>query len=293
MRGLIFGDVSTWNIDNFKVSNINNSIFKKIKKADFVIYNLEGPIRLENKKYKELEIRRNPIKNILIKIILSINNRVSGMDQKIAFSNLKILDLLKINKNTIVTLANNHVKDLGIEGFSDTLKLLDKNKINFLGAGFNLGDANKELNINNEYTTINYNYVAASKKGIYLGIHNAQKRDYGGAYLSFEKIKRKVADIKKHKKKSILILHMGKELTSGENLGIDFEKIKSINANITIIHHPHAYVKTEYEKENIFILGDFVFKSNHLPSNRQSAFLGISGNAKLSKFKIDKAYNYE
>ena len=103
---------------------INKEILKKIKDADYVIYNLEGPIALDNKKYF-LQIRTNKIKNFLFKLLMSITNNI----QPIVSSNISILDLLKINKNTLVTLANNHVKDLGLNGFNDTIKLLETNEI--------------------------------------------------------------------------------------------------------------------------------------------------------------------
>ncbi len=41
----------------------------------------------------------------------------------------------------IVSLANNHVYDYGIEGFEDTLKYLDEANIPRVGAGMNLGEA--------------------------------------------------------------------------------------------------------------------------------------------------------
>lgn len=51
------------------------------------------------------------------------------------------LSLYKYMGVDIVSLANNHVYDYGIEGFEDTLKYLDEAGIPRVGAGMNLGEA--------------------------------------------------------------------------------------------------------------------------------------------------------
>ena len=57
---------------------------------------------------------------------------------------------------------------------------------------------------------------------------------------------------------------------------VELEEIKKLNADITVIHHPHTYIKTEYEKDNIYILGDFLFyRPEKFDINRQTAVLEI------------------
>ena len=43
----------------------------------------------------------------------------------------------------VVSLANNHVFDLGVEGLENTIKLLKENGIQYCGAGMNLKEASR------------------------------------------------------------------------------------------------------------------------------------------------------
>lgn len=286
MKILIFGDTSNWNIPDFSVSNINSEIVNKIKKADYVIYNLEGPIKINNKRYN-LQLRENKIKDYFLKLLL----KITGKEQPIVSSNKRILKLLKLNPNTTVSLANNHIKDLGVEGFKDTIKLLEENNIKYLGAGLSNKEASKDILIKN-IVIINCNFVSSEKKGIKWKIYNANK-DYGASYQNYEELRKKVNYYKKNKKQVILIIHGGKEMPT-KSLGINLENIKSIGANISIVHHFHKYIKTNYEKYNIYCIGDFIFsRPELLPEERNSCFLYINqNNVKLIKFKNNEVYNY-
>ena len=43
----------------------------------------------------------------------------------------------------MLIIANNHILDYGSEGLRDTVKVLDNQSINHIGAGNNLSDASK------------------------------------------------------------------------------------------------------------------------------------------------------
>lgn len=160
MKIFIAGDISNWNIDNFSIKKISKKFINYIKEADICIFNLEGPIKTK-KNDGDIEYRSNKLVNFFLKTAV----RLSGKKQPQVFSNQKIIDLLKINKNTIVTLANNHIKDLGKRGFLETIKIINKNKIKFLGAGENIKEANKILRIK-KIAIINTCWVA-TKKGFF------------------------------------------------------------------------------------------------------------------------------
>ncbi len=277
---LITGDISTWNIDDFSINKIDNEILDIIKDADFFISNLEGPILYKNVKYK-LEIRTNSIINFFYKMLLKLTGKI----QPFVYSNKNILNLLKVNKNTLITLANNHIKDGGKEGFLQTLNILEKNEINYIGAEYNREEANHIFNINDEICVINVNLISAKKYHIPFFIYNSTSKDYGASYLDFKQINDKVLHLQSLDKKVILILHTGNEISSSnDELSVDFRKIKEIGANYTIIHHPHKYVKTEFEQDNIYVLGDFIFnRPGYFKSERETAIL----NLKISKDNID------
>ncbi len=288
MNLLVFGDTSTWNISNFSIKKINKDIKESINLADFVIYNLEGPIKLENKKYK-FEIRKNKVMNFILKLLLKLSKK----EQPIVNSNKNIIELFKMNRNSIVTLANNHIKDLGIDGYKETIKILKENKIKYIGAGKNNKEASNDVIIRGN-AIINCNFVGSKKNNIEFKIYNATKDSFGSSYQTVSDLKSKIKKYKKKNIKSILIIHGGKEMPKNNNLGINLKEIKSINADYTIIHHFHKYIKTIYEKNKIYCIGDFIFRRpKKLPTSRKTAFIKITDNSvKIEKYNnMTEIYN--
>ncbi len=272
MNILIFGDTSGWNISSFSLSKINPKLLEKIRKASHVIYNLEGPIRKKNKSYN-LNLRSNTIQDAFLKSLL----RITGRNQPIVSSDNGILGLLRLNKNTIVTLANNHIKDLGYEGYRDTIGILKENGIRFIGAGENNNEASKDIIIDN-YALVNCNSVGSEKFGIKFRIYNATKNDYGASYQKYAELKTKIARYREEGKKIILIMHSGKEMPEDEqSAGINLEMIQSLDADYTVIHHFHRYLKTTYEKDNIFCIGNLIFhRPGKFQKKRNTCFIQVS-----------------
>lgn len=131
-----------------------------------------------------------------------------------------------------------------------------------------------------------------------LFLYNARKNDYGASYLNYNDLK-KIIKKKKEGKTIILIIHGGKELAkSSKELRIDIEKLNSMGASLIVIHHPHTYLKTKFEKDNIFVIGYFIFNyKDHLPPNRKSATIlakvkNNTPSANLIKFKNNEIYDY-
>jgi hypothetical protein len=301
MKILITGDVSTWNIKDFSVNKINPKFIEKIKKADYVIYNLEGPIAHSNSFASEnkLQFRENFFSNTFYSILNKFNMLIRKKPQYTVYSNKKIISLLKLNRNTLVTLANNHIKDLGKKGFEYTSKELEENNIEFIGAGKN----NKQVKNFYEFKDIifiNINLIGAYKYKFPLKLYSATKDSFGSAYIDFKKLKQDIKRLRKKDKKIVLIIHGGKELPKSiKELNLNFDLIKNLKADITIIHHPHIYVKTKYEKDNIFVLGDFIFNptSKNILPDRESGILEADlrnkkVNCKLIKFNANEVYGY-
>jgi poly-gamma-glutamate synthesis protein (capsule biosynthesis protein) len=206
-----------------------------------------------------------------------LNSKLLNKKQRYVYSTKDILPLLKLNTNTLVTLANNHIKDYGKKAFKNTLSVLSNNNIAYIGAGFNLHEC-QDYGFN-DIVIININWVGVSKFGIPLHLYSATKNSFGANYIAYEKLLQKIKNYKKKNKKVVLIIHGGKELAKNEaQLGLDFEKVRLLNSDVTIIHHPHVYVQNKYEKNNIYVLGDFIFKSvnNRLGNRRGSALLKVT-----------------
>ncbi|MBD3249156.1 hypothetical protein GF336_03865 [Candidatus Woesearchaeota archaeon] len=282
MNILIFGDTSDWNIRDFSFEKINPKILAKIKKADYVIYNLEGLIRKKNKSYN-LALRSNTVKNIFLKSLL----KITGKEQPIVSSDADIISLLRLNKNTIVTLANNHIKDLGYKGYKNTVDILDQNKIQYIGAGENNRKASEDV-ILDDHALINCNFVGSEKFGIKFRLYNATRKDYGASYQTYERLRLKIRGYHAKGKKVILIMHSGKEMPDNEkDMRIDLKKIRSLDADYTVLHHFHRYISTSYEKDNIFCIGNFIFhRPGKLKDSRNDCFIGISDKG-CSKYFID------
>lgn len=292
MKILITGDISNRNIKNFSLENINPKYLDLIKQQDFVVYNLEGPIIDPSKDIRNLQFRENKFLNFLITSLNTLNAKLYNKKQRYVYSTKEILPLLKLNENTLVTLANNHIKDYGKKAFENTLDVLKNNNIDYIGAGFNLREC-QDYEFNNA-VFINVNWVGTSKFGIPLHLYSATKNSFGANFIPYDKLSQRIKSYRDKGKKIILIIHGGKELAKNETqLGLDLEKVNQLNSDVTIIHHPHVYVKNKFEKNNIFILGDFIFKTEkgRLYSKRNSALLEINTvenkvSAQLVKFDV-------
>ncbi|MEA2020134.1 MAG: CapA family protein [Patescibacteria group bacterium] len=296
MKILITGDISNRNIENFSVEKVDPKYLNLIKQQDLVIYNLEGPIINPRQYQKNLQFRENKFQNFLITSLNTLSSKIFNKKQRYVYSTEKIIPLLKLNKNTLVTLANNHIKDYGKNAFKNTLKVLGNNNIDYIGVGSNLQEC-KDFEVNS-IVFININLVGVKKLGVPFHLYSATNNGFGANYKTYNKLSQKIKRYKDKDKKVILIIHGGKELAENESqLGLDLEKINQLNADLTVIHHPHVYVKTKYEKNNIYVLGDFIFHSqdNRLKQNRQSALLSVNFEnnkfyPKLNKFKVKEIY---
>ena len=292
---LITGDVSSWNIDDFCVDKITNNVFEKIKESTYFISNLEGPILNSDKKY-EPRYRSNYFLNFFYKSLVNIARK----EQPIVFSDPKIIDLFKISENALITLANNHIKDGGREGIRSTLRYLDDNFINSIGAGCDLVSANNHFLIDDKIVIININLISSRKYNIPFMLYNATKTDFGASYLNFADLKKRIDKERSENRIVILLIHGGNELPKNyEEIGINLELVKSVNADLTVIHHSHLYIKTKYEDDNIFLLGDFIFnRPNYLDSNRETAVLDVkydenNFDLNLMPMKVKEIYNYD
>ena len=75
------------------------------------------------------------------------------------YQSSKVIEVLKKLNVLGVTLANNHIYDYGEEGLIKTIKLLDKNNVKHCGAGRNIKEALKPIEITLNETKIKiYNF---------------------------------------------------------------------------------------------------------------------------------------
>ncbi len=256
----IVGDTSNWNHPDF--SKIKSSTADQIKKSDLFIFNLEGPIY--SKKVKQ---EFTPY-NFFTFLIAKLFNKL----QPIVFSDENLPLQIPVGKINVACLANNHIKDRGLIGFRNTLKVLKKNGFLYVGAGSNIADAKKilKLNINNKkIAIINSNYIGWNFRGLFINIFGAGKDSFGANYLKWSELNEEINILKKDGFYVIAVLHCGQEMKPmSENLK---SKLSEISADATVVHHQH-YLE-EINVKNTYTTGDFIFKARHLPKKRSSKLL--------------------
>lgn len=169
----------------------------------------------------------------------------------------------------IVSLANNHVYDYGIEGFEDTLKYLDDADIPRIGAGMNLGEAAEGY-----YFVVNgvkVGIVAAScaEKVSFTPVATESTPGVMGTYNSAEFIK---AIKKADSECDVLVayVHWGTENTTkldGKQQVLAREYIDA-GVDAVIGGHTHCLQGMEFYngKPIVYSVGNFWFNSKSLDS---------------------------
>lgn len=228
-------------IDN----NMGKSLLKDwcflLSKMDYSIINLECPVVKDSK--------LNPIRKI-------------GPCLR---TNEPSIDLLKNTGFDMVTLANNHFFDYGQEGVEDTLSLLDKYGIEYVGGGRNKEMAEailyKEIDnkhfafvnfCENEFSIANSEHGGANPISLVDNYYQIQEAN-------------KIADY------VIVIVHGGHEGFQLPNPTMvkNYRFFVDAGANVVINHHQHCFSGYEiYKDAPIFYgLGNFCFDRNNMRHN--------------------------
>lgn len=155
----------------------------------------------------------------------------------------------------IVCLANNHIMDYGANGLEETLNVLVKNKINFVGAGMSLKEAKTPVFM--ESRGIKFGFLA------YANTSPATKNSAGCAPLV---LKDMLDDIRQVKQKSdfvIVSLHQGIEYSDypvPEHRSIT-EQLIDGGADLVLGHHPHVLQGMESYKKGSIVhsMGNLIF----------------------------------
>jgi len=166
-------------------------------------------------------------------------------------------------KFDVVSLANNHVFDLGEEGLRNTIKLLEENNIAYCGAGMNIKQASQPAVIHFKGKSLAF--IAACMFGNkYLGyIELAAENKSGVNPLEIERI---CSDIKQAKQKYdyvFVLPHWGREhMLYPMNDCIGMAK-RMIDSGADGIFGSHAHVpqpKIKYSGKPVcFGMGNFLF----------------------------------
>ncbi|NVL90061.1 MAG: CapA family protein [Desulfobacterales bacterium] len=238
MKLLAVGDIS------LQTRN-NQHPFEKVKQVlagkDFLFGNLETVLSDQGKKAQKA-------------VLLYSSPEMAGCLKDVAFD--------------IVNIANNHIMDLGVEGFNGTLKILSKSNLTFIGAN-NRPDSS---------------YAVLEKDGVKLGFLGYMEGGFSlpekGVWINRIELADIVRDIEAIKVKCdfvIISLHWGFEnifYPSPKQIDLAHELIDA-GATVILGHHPHVIQGIEQYKHGLiaYSLGNFQFDPNVSRTKTNSSML--------------------
>ena len=191
----------------------------------------------------------------------------------------------------ILNLANNHIMDLGVEGFNETLDVLNQNNLNFIGCS--------NHKFNQSYAVIKVNNTKIGFLGYYEGGFNKPQNGALINGMNEDNIIKDIRNLKPECNVIILSLHWGIEnvfYPSPKQIDLAHKLIDS-GATIILGHHPHVIQGIEKYKNGLvaYSLGNFQFDpSISYSPNNQSFILSIEltkdglDNYGIIPVKIDK-----
>ena len=171
------------------------------------------------------------------------------------------VDALRYAGFNVVTLANNHFYDFGMNGVETTLSLLDYAGIHYVGAGRNLEDAKKNLYLeqNNERLAIinccEHEFSIATKEH-----GGCNPLDAIRQYHAIREARDKADYV-------LVIVHGGHELYQlpSTRMQDTYRFFIDVGADAVINHHQHCFSGMEvYKDRPIFYgLGNFLFDTKN------------------------------
>ena len=187
----------------------------------------------------------------------------------------------------VVAFASNHCLDYGMEPFLDTLELLDRHQIRYVGAGRNIVEARRPAIIGKKGTRVGFlSYLLLVPLG--WGAHPARagiapiREDalYGPPYVNEEDLDAMIQDIKRTKPDVDVLVasyHWGSSQSRTLTLSQKAVARAAIDAGADLVigRHPHILQGIEvYKGRAIFYaLGNFALDHAHpmfLPTVKES-----------------------
>lgn len=224
------------------------------------------------KKYlKDFDLRIGTLKVAIGDNIPFDEEKMKGRMNIIYCKNNDIQKLLDMNIN-IVSLANNHIFDLGIEGLENTQRILSKNNIKYCGAGKNIKEASEPIIIEFKGKSLVFLAYSDCDKSTMAYVPAATENSYGVNPLEIETV---VKDIKYYKKTYDYVFvmpHWGKEYCVYPTKKMKDYSKKMIVAGADLILGSHTHIvqpSIKYKSKSIFYsVGNFLFPDFYMNSPR-------------------------
>ena len=179
----------------------------------------------------------------------------------------------------IVNLANNHITDYGEPGLLDTMSILKRNDIKFVGAGANINDALKPVIF--ERNELKIGFLGFTSAGSI-----AKEEGSGCAPANKELIIKCISKLRKEVDILVISLHWGIEYVfypSPEQQKLARTFIDN-GADLIIGHHPHVIQGIEKYKDKLVVysLGNCNFGVEQ-DKNYEGANIGVILSVEFSK----------
>jgi len=173
----------------------------------------------------------------------------------------------------VMSLANNHSLDFGIEGLQETMRHLEEQGIAHLGAGANAQEAARPL-----IREINGVTVALVAFVSYAPGFAATDTSPGVNFLfDLQRLDEAVQEAREQADVVVVILHGGTEYARTSNAEQRAAAHSAIDAGADLVigHHPHVLQDTEIYQDRLIVysLGDFVFDIDNVDEARDGAVL--------------------
>ncbi len=216
--------------------------------------------------------------------------------QDIVYAENRDLQRIKLfGKQQIVSLANNHIFDLGAKGLENTIKQLDEHEILHCGAGRNIAQATQPVIINTEIGSIAFISVCDYRNETvgYVPFASSTKSGVSPLY-PLRNVGEQIAKLKKQVDYIFVLSHWGIENVwePTNNVVAASNYLIKAGADVIIGSHPHR-VQCPYtiNRKPVFpSLGNFFFPDRYLNTPRPTYYPPLGEDT--SRYPVTDCYPY-
>lgn len=176
-------------------------------------------------------------------------------------NNPRTIELFKQLSIDLACLANNHICDWGRRGFENTLKILDKHNIAYVGAGLNKKKASEPVIVSRNNVRIAF----AAFGSLDIGTVAASDTDYGCMPFIVDEACHIVCDLRDRSDIIVAMVHTG-STNYHYPLPEDVHAVRQLvdaGADLIVGHHPHVIQGGWHygEKGVFYSLGNLCFST--------------------------------
>lgn len=197
----------------------------------------------------------------------------------------------QLERFDVIGLANNHSLDYGKSGLADTIKSLELNDIDYVGAGLTNEDVNRIYYKKIGKTTIAIIAIAERE-------FNYSSNGFGCCIVDPIKNLKLIKEAKKESDILLVTIHGGNEYYSYPRQGLKdlCEFYIDLGADGVVCHHPHVPGGINYynNKPIVYSLGNFIFDHDAPPNNWDLGYMvKLKFSSETNNFKALEVIPYK